>query len=133
MSSWMKNSFYFDDHLACFLIGRRDQIVFTAMKTLENDPEALEQTLINIIEERRPQLKGCMVHSICFNIQAVAWEIMVSHQSLPRRRQFDLLPKQWLDVKTEIKDTTLQDYMKANGQSWFAELTPAADVPLTVK
>jgi len=135
MSSWMKSSFYFDDRMACFTLSRRfayqNKRVFEAIHECNNDPDALEKAILGIIERCRPDLKGAMLHAMSYSHQLVAWEISVSHPSLPKLQPGCLLPR--IPLVKEIEDTTLQDYMKANNQSWFAELTPVADVPLTVK
>lgn len=107
MSSWMKSSFYFDDRMACFTLGRTglcNMRVFESIKANSEDVEALEKVILGIVERCRPDLKGAMLHAVSYNQQMVAWEISLSHPSLPKRRPGDLLPR-----------TPLVRYVEFNG------------------
>lgn len=121
MSSWIRSDIRFQDRLALFTVEARDRSVFNVLGAIGNgNIDAVESALLSEIERCRPDLKGCVLLSVSFNPCRVAWEMVVSHSSLPKRNQGDFLPHTPLTPP-------------AWPPAWLAETKTIADIPLMVK
>jgi len=86
MMSWLNSHVRFEDHRAILYISRRsrsggDRINALLMDAAE--PHVIEPLVRLLIMEARPELSGCCIWALNFNYDLYAWEIGISHPSLP--------------------------------------------------
>lgn len=83
---WIRTDYQLPFHAAVFRITRFTLAKFQdVLSVLTNyqDPEEIAACLKRIILEVRPELVGCVVYFIEFDVSGFCWKIGVSHCSLP--------------------------------------------------
>jgi hypothetical protein len=99
--------YMFPDHAQVFFITRRDvSLIDPLMKVLAASPSKQETQshIQSIVEQFRPELKNCVVHSLSYSAHHGCWELGVSHPSLPEIGNYGeellrerLIPETWMD------------------------------------
>jgi hypothetical protein len=87
MAAWFRSDHYFGGRLGCFHVGLKqsfmERATFAAIEANANDPEKLEAVVMDLILRYRPELKGCALFAMEYNIQRQQWRFSLFHGSLP--------------------------------------------------
>lgn len=84
--SWIKADYRFDIRGDTFYVTYKQMLTTPVFKALcgRTDPNELETLVVKLIEGMRPELKGCVVWAMDYDIDTQRWKFSVSHGSLPR-------------------------------------------------
>lgn len=104
MSTWVRVDCRFDHHSATLYIGRKqmlmEQAVFAVLQNADN-PARLELACRDLILKYRPELAGCEIYAMSFNLEWARWEFSVIHASLPATPMHERSPMIPLDPAYE--------------------------------
>jgi hypothetical protein len=93
--AWIKSDFRFGDRGAVLYVTSKEVFcnIASALLTInETDPDRMEQVALDTILRYRPELAGCVIHNMGFNLMWARWEFLVSHGSLPRIERLQAVP-----------------------------------------
>ena len=103
--TWIKTDYRFDDHRATFYATQKqmyiEKTVFGILAKI-GDQDELEKAVLELICRYHPELAGCCVFYMGFNLDYGQWEFGVTHSSLPPVRLCEKCPRRPLDPAYEL-------------------------------
>lgn len=92
MSVWINSTVAFASHGACLelrpatlLMKSIHETLVLGLKKYDKDPEQMELLVRELILAWRPELEGCVIEAMSFDLPRCCWFFVVSHRSLPKR------------------------------------------------
>ena len=108
MKEFVDSKYMFPERAIVFQISARDRLLFgPVVRALapRSTPEEQQGAIQKLVEEARPELKGCVVFCLNYNPLGPTWEIGVSHASLPAVEMYVELKREPLvPEKTLMQD-----------------------------
>jgi hypothetical protein len=103
--NFIHTDYFFPVRAAVFVMSNRESIAdpehFRGVLQKDISPAERQQRIQSLVERFRPELKGCFVYALQYQIEYARWEIAVYHGSLPERQTGEqmepqpLIPESW--------------------------------------
>lgn len=85
---WVNTDRFFGERRSVLLLSQRDHFFYSKLLELigpdsPQGAERLSRLVENAIVRLRPELEGCIVYAIHFDVASMRWEFGVMHNSFP--------------------------------------------------
>lgn len=98
MTHWTRTNIEYDARMAILCLSSRSAYMLGKLDlrslSEDNRPDLIEQAVLDLIEELRPDLSGGFLFQMRYELHPMGWEFTYCHRSLPPVPPGSLLKKQ---------------------------------------